>query len=414
MNDILPSEMGAWRRFETTFRRLCARYGFGELRTPIVEPTPLFERSIGEATDIVQKEMYTFVDKGEKSLTLRPEGTASVVRAYLEHSLFAQDPVTKCIYLGPMYRRERPAKGRYRQFYQAGAEVLGDRTPFCDAELISLLVRFLDQLGISDIEVLINSVGTAESRSDYRRELLRYLEPHQKALSSDSQQRLISNPLRILDSKDLNDQAIIRDAPRLLDYLTPDDQDHLERVVQLLARAGVEATVHPRLVRGLDYYTGTLFEVVSRTADLGAQNALGGGGRYDGLVEMLGGESTPAAGFAIGIERVLLTMGAAATEGPRMDVCVMSAEQGLRDDAFTLVHPLRKHGFHVGIDWRGQSIKSQMRRADKLGARFAVILGEREAKTRSVQLKDLAKHTQVEVPIEGLPARLHGLLKDTE
>lgn len=414
MNDILPSEIGAWRRFESTFRHLCSRYGFGELRTPVVEPTALFERSIGEATDIVQKEMYTFVDKGEKSLTLRPEGTASVVRAYLEHSLFARDPVTKCIYLGPMYRRERPAKGRYRQFYQAGAEVLGDSTPFCDAELISLLVRFLEALSISDIEVLINSVGSPETRSEYRRELLRYLEPHQQALSSDSQQRLSSNPLRILDSKDPNDQAIVQDAPKLLDYLAPADQDHLERVVQLIASTGIDATVNPRLVRGLDYYTGTLFEVVSRSADLGAQNALGGGGRYDGLVEMLGGEPTAAAGFAIGIERVLLAMNCTPSQGSRLDVCVMSADRGLRDAAFSLVHTLRAHGFHVGVDWRGLSIKSQMRRADKVGAKFAVILGEREAKTRSVQLKDLGKHTQFEVPIEGLPARLHDLMKEIE
>ncbi len=411
MNDILPSQMLAWRRLETAYRRLAARYGFEELRTPVLEPTALFERSIGEATDIVQKEMYTFIDKGEKSLTLRPEGTASVVRAYLEHNLGAQSPVTKCFYLGPMYRRERPAKGRYRQFYQAGAETLGDGSPFCDAELISLLVGFLGELGIVDIKVVINSVGNAETRNRYRKALVSYLEPIQEKLSAESQRRLQINPLRILDSKDPGDQALTEEAPALLEHLSPEDHDHFDEVLRLLGSTGIEFTVNPRLVRGLDYYTRTLFEVVSLSADLGAQHALGGGGRYDNLVQTFGGPSTPAVGFAMGIERVLLAMPEVAHESIT-DVWVVTTDQTLRGEAFALVHYLRAQHLSADADWRGQSLKSQMRRADKQGARFAVILGESEAAKKSVQLKDLKAHTQVQVSIAELALRLHALLEE--
>lgn len=413
MNDILPAHMGAWQRFEATYRRIAARYGYQEVRTPVVESTALFERSIGEATDIVQKEMYTFVDKGEKSLTLRPEGTASAVRAYLEHGMGSQEPVTKWFYLGPMYRRERPAKGRYRQFYQAGAENLGDGSPFADAELILMLVTFFKELGIEDIEVVINSIGDIEGRTRYQEALLTYLSPHRDRLSTDSQRRLDTNPLRILDSKDAKDQAIIQDAPLLTEYLDADDREHFNQVLEALKSAEVRVHVNPKLVRGLDYYTRTLFEIVSRSADLGAQNALCGGGRYDGLVEMLGGPRTPAVGFAIGIERVLLAMPSFVDE-PLTDVWVLTTGTALLGQAFQLAQTLRAQGLRVQADWRGQSLKSQMRRADKSGARYAVILGESEAAQAQVQLKDLRTHTQSEVALAELAAHLKSLLVEAQ
>jgi histidyl-tRNA synthetase len=413
MNDILPAQMGSWLRFEATYRRIAGLYGYQEVRTPVLEPTALFERSIGEATDIVQKEMYTFVDKGEKSLTLRPEGTASAVRAYLEHGMSSLEPVTKWFYLGPMYRRERPAKGRYRQFYQAGAESLGDASPFADAELIIMLVAFLKELGIADIEVVINSIGDVDARNRYQAALLTYLAPHRGRLSVDSQRRLDTNPLRILDSKDPSDHAITQDAPILGDYLAADDREHFDQVLTTLQSAGLGVRVNPKLVRGLDYYTRTLFEIVSLSADLGAQNALCGGGRYDGLVQMLGGPSTPAVGFAIGIERVLLAMPSHTPE-PSTDVWVMTTGKELLPHAFSLVQALRAQGLRVQADWRGQSLKSQMRRADKVGARYAVILGESEAAQQQVQLKDLREHTQTEVGLPELAARLKSLLVEAQ
>lgn len=413
MNDILPAQMGSWQRFEAAYRRVAGVYGYQEVRTPVLEPTALFERSIGEATDIVQKEMYTFVDKGEKSLTLRPEGTASAVRAYLEHGMSSLEPVTKWFYLGPMYRRERPAKGRYRQFYQAGAENLGDASPFADAELIIMLVAFLKDLGIDDTEVVINSIGDVEARNRYQTALLAYLAPHRTRLSADSQRRLDTNPLRILDSKDPDDHAITQEAPLLVDYLEADDREHFDQVLKLLQSAGLSVRVHPKLVRGLDYYTRTLFEVVSLSADLGAQNALCGGGRYDGLVQMLGGPSTPAVGFAIGIERVLLAMPPQA-QAPGTDVWVITTTEALLPQAFSLVQTLREHRLRVQADWRGQSLKSQMRRADKVGARYAVILGESEAAQQQVQLKDLREHTQTEVAMPELAARLKSLLVEAK
>ena len=301
MNDVLPEAMSRWHRVEECFRSFGARYGFGELRFPVVEPTSLFVRGIGDATDIVEKEMYTFTDKGEQSLTLRPEGTASAARAYIQHTVHAREPVTKWIYRGPMYRRERPAKGRYRQFYQLGAEVFGDPGPLVDAELIDFLVAFLTDVGVKDIAVLVNSLGSPATRSRYREALLAYLDPHRNDLSEDSQRRIDRNPLRVLDSKAAADQAVAAEAPTILDYLDEDDQAHFDGLRSGLDAVRVPYEIDPRLVRGLDYYSRTSFEIKGRGGQLGAQDTICGGGRYDGLVEALGGPPTPAIGFAIGL-----------------------------------------------------------------------------------------------------------------
>ena len=388
MNDLLPAEIGRWHRVERTFERMAERYGFAEVRTPILEPTELFVRSIGEVTDIVEKEMYTFEDKGGKSLTLRPEGTASCARAYLQHNVPNLEPVSKWYYLGPMYRRERPAKGRYRQFYQAGCEVYGDPGPHCDAEMIDMVVRFLEALGVRDVEVLINSLGSGDTRERYREALLAYLRPHAAKLSEDSQRSLERNPLRVLDSKAAQDQEIAADAPRLIDHLGEEDAAHFEELKATLDALGTPYQVDSSLVRGLDYYTRTLFEVRGRGGDLGAQNTLCGGGRYDGMIRDFGGPPVPAIGFAMGIERLLLSMEEAEGEAALDAFLVVQAPE-LRRDAVVLLRKLRDAGFRADADLRGKSMKSQFRRADKSGARWALVLGEQEKAAGEVRVKDL-------------------------
>ncbi len=408
MHDALPEDARRFHELESRFRTLAARHGFGEVRTPAVEPTELFIRSIGEATDIVEKEMYSFVDKGEDALTLRPEGTASAVRAYIEHQVGAKEPVTRWFYVGPMYRRERPAKGRYRQFHQAGCEIYGDPGPFVDAEMIDMIVGFLGELGIEDVEVLVNSLGSGETRTRYRDALLEYLTPFAAELSEDSRRRLETNPLRILDSKDENDARIAAGAPTILEFLGEEDRTHFESLKAALDALGTPYRVDPRLVRGLDYYTRTLFEVRGRTG-LGAQNALLGGGRYDNMIEQLGGQPTPAIGFALGMERLLMAM--PETPAPAsVDVVLLMTSPALREKAVVLARSLRQAGLRVESDLRGTSLKSQFRRADKLGAPYALILGENELANGMVTCKTLASGEQQELPIEGLGARLAGLL----
>lgn len=409
MNDLLPEELGRWRRLESIFRETAERYGFGEIRTPLLEPTELFVRSIGEATDIVEKEMYTFHDKGEKNLTLRPEGTASCARAYLEHTVGAREAITRWYYLGPMFRRERPTRGRYRQFHQAGVEVYGDPGPFIDAEIIDMLVRFLSELGIVDLRVLLNSLGDQETRQNYREALIRYLEPHRGSLSADSQRRLETNPLRILDSKAPEDQAIIEDAPSILEHLSEEDQAHFDGVRRTLDRLGTPYEIEPRLVRGLDYYSRTLFEVQGRGGELGAQNALAGGGRYDGMIEELGGKATPAFGFALGIERLLLAMGEAEDES-RPRVMILAANDEARVEAVALARELRDAGFNIETDLRGTSLKSQLRRADRSGAALAFVLGDDELARGVVQWKRLEGEGSGESPREGIASVVAELL----
>ena len=412
MNDILPEETPRWRRVEETFRALAARYGYGEVRTPIVEPTQLFVRSIGEVTDIVEKEMYTFTDKGDQTLTLRPEGTASAVRAYVQHTVYAREAVTKWIYLGPMYRRERPAKGRYRQFHQLGAEIYGDPGPFADAEIIEMLVSFLRELGTKDVEVLVNSLGGPETRPAYRDALVAFFEPHRASLCPDCQRRLDKNPLRVLDCKVERDAELAKGAPPILDYLGPEDRAHFDGLRAALDALDVPYTVDSRIVRGLDYYTRTLFEVKGRGGQLGAQDTLCGGGRYDQLVEELGGPATPAIGFAIGIERLLMVMDETAAPGAT-DVFVVAAGDSERTDAALVLRDLRSAGIAADADLRGTSVKSQMRRADKSGARVALILGEQEKARGVVTTRDLEKKEQSEVKREDLVRHLRARLEGT-
>jgi histidyl-tRNA synthetase len=411
MKDILPDEISKWHRLENAFRQRVEGYGFREARFPIVEPTALFVRSIGETTDIVEKEMYTFTDRGDKSLTLRPEGTASSVRAYVQHSVQAREPVTKWYYLGPMYRRERPAKGRYRQFYQAGVEVFGDPGPFVDAEVIDMVVGFISSLGITEVEVLINSIGGSETREHYRQALLEYLTPFRSDLCPDCQRRMDANPLRVLDCKVPRCAEIAADAPSLLKHLTDDDRAHFDALQETLTVLGTPYRVDGSLVRGLDYYTRTLFEVLGKGEGLGAQNALLGGGRYDEMVKSFGGPDTPAIGFAMGLERLLMAMPEDQLDS-HIDVFIVAAQAGVRGEATLLGRELRGTGLRIESDLRGGSLKSQLRRADKLNARVAMILGESEVERGIVQLKDLQKQTQDEVPREQAAKRVHALLSE--
>ncbi|MBW2509039.1 MAG: histidine--tRNA ligase [Deltaproteobacteria bacterium] len=409
MKDILPDEISKWHRLESAFRSRAERYGFREARFPIVEPTALFVRSIGENTDIVEKEMYTFTDRGDKSLTLRPEGTASAVRAYIQHNVQAQEPVTKWYYIGPMYRRERPAKGRYRQFYQAGIEVFGDPGPYVDAEIIDMVVGFISSLGISEVEVLVNSLGGAATRAKYTEALLAYLEPFRSELCSDCQRRMDANPLRVLDCKVPRCAAIAADAPSILGHLDDEDRAHFDGLQESLTRLGTPYRVEGSLVRGLDYYSRTLFEVLGKGEELGAQNALLGGGRYDQMVGSLGGPDTPAIGFAMGLERLLMAM-PSEPEVTHVDVFIVAAQPSVRAEAALLGRQLRDAGLRVESDLRGGSLKSQLRRADKMSARIAMILGEAEVDDGVVQLKDLQKKTQDEVPRAEAAARAKTIL----
>lgn len=399
MNDILPEEIGRWQRLEKAFRAMADVYEYREVRTPIVEPTALFVRSIGETTDIVEKEMYSFEKHGE-GLTLRPEGTAGVVRAFIEHSAHAQRPVSRWFYMGPMFRAERPQKGRYRQFHQAGCEVFGDPGPVIDAEMIDMLVGFFRDLGIGEIDVHLNSLGGPGTRTRYRDALVAFLTPKKEALSDDSKRRLETNPLRILDSKDPRDIEICEKAPSILDLLDEADRQHFDTLCKHLDRLGTPYQVDTRLVRGLDYYTRTLFEIRGSGGDLGAQNALGGGGRYDNLVRELGGPDTPAIGFALGLERILLAM----PELPEEErVSVLLAPLGARaaSEALVLARDLRRLGIPADVDGRGTSLKSMLRRANAMGARYCFVLGESEIERGVVQVKDLAQHSQEELPLDG-------------
>lgn len=401
MNDILPDQIERWQRLEAAFRRVVELYGYAEVRTPVVERTELFVRSIGEATDVVEKEMYTF-ERHEESLTLRPEGTASAARAYVEHSIHAREPVSRWYYLGPMFRAERPQRGRYRQFYQAGCEVYGDPGPAADAEVIDMLCQLFTELGIGQLDVGINSIGGAASRQRYREALLDYLRPKASTLSPHAQARLESNPLRILDSKDPRDQEAARGAPSILEVLDPDDRTHFEKLRVGLDALGTPYRVDPSLVRGLDYYTRTVFEIRSAMGELGAQNTLAAGGRYDTMVEGLGGPSVAAIGFAMGLERILLAMPAA--EEPKLPFCfVAPIGERAQAEGLRLARELRRLGVRTEVDARDRSIKSRLRRADAAGARVCVLFGDAELDRGVVQLKDLAQHSQEEVPLEGAP-----------
>ena len=416
MNDVLPADSALWQYFERTVADLLTGYGYQQVRMPIVEPTELFKRSIGEVTDIVEKEMYTFADRNGDSLTLRPEGTAGCVRAMLEHGLLGGGTSQKVWYAGPMFRHERPQKGRYRQFNQIGVETFNLAGPDIDAELILLSWRLWQQLGLQDAVTLeLNSLGSSEDRARYRDELVSYLRARFDQLDEDSQRRLESNPLRVLDSKNPQTQALLADAPRLADFLNEDAQAHFSGLRALLDAAGVPYVINPRLVRGLDYYGLTVFEWT--TDKLGAQGTVCAGGRYDGLVEQLGGKPAPAVGFAMGIERLLLLIQTLDRVPPELarqvDVYLVTLGDAAAVAGFRLAEHLRDAlpGLRLVVHCGGGSFKSQFKKADKSGALFALILGEDEAAAQQIGIKPLRTEGQQEnIAWQALPARLEQLL----
>jgi histidyl-tRNA synthetase len=392
MNDILPDETSLWLYAETTFRRILQGYGYRQIRFPILEKTELFKRSIGDTTDIVTKEMYTFLDRNQESLTLRPEGTAACIRACLEHSLLRQ-PIQRLWYRGPFFRHERPQKGRYRQFHQCSAEVFGLAGPDIDADLIMMSAAILEKLGIQPlVKLQLNSLGTSASRAAYRKTLLQYLKAHESELDEDSQHRLHKNPLRILDSKEPAMRQLIEHAPKLLEHLDEESLKHFEKLQEYLTHAGIAFEINPFLVRGLDYYTKTVFEWVTR--ELGAQGTVCAGGRYDGLVEQLGGDPTPAIGFSFGMERTLLLMQQGEKKyklPPDLHAYVIVDSDEAFINGLKLTHYLRSkvHGLRITLHCGGGTLKNQFKKADKSGALYAIILGEHELKTHSVSFKPL-------------------------
>ncbi len=409
MHDILPQDIPWWRHLEGAFRELAAAYGYDEIRMPLVEKTELFVRTIGEVTDIVEKEMYTFEDLNGEHLSLRPEGTAGCVRACIENGLL-HNQVQRLWYGGPMFRHERPQKGRYRQFHQLGAEVYGMAGPDVDAELILFTARLWRRLGLKGLELQLNSLGSLAARARYRERLVAYMEAHMEALDEDSRRRLHSNPLRILDSKNPAMQALIEGAPRLADCLDEDSAAHFEGLRALLDEAGVAYVINPRLVRGLDYYEKTVFEWVSDR--LGAQATVCAGGRYDGLVAQLGGRPTPAAGFALGMERILalLQEGGAAVEAAAPQVYLVMAGQGSDRAGLRLAEALRDRlpTLRLRVNCGGGSFKSQMKKADRSGALIALILGEEEIADGSVSVKFLREDRPQQRIAQGAVAEFLG------
>jgi histidyl-tRNA synthetase len=387
-HDVLPGESGRWAGLEATARRVFEQYNFQEIRIPIVERAELFRRSVGETSDIVEKEMYAFEDRDGTALTLRPEGTASVVRAYVEHAMHATEPVAKLYYFGPMFRRERPQKGRLRQFSQIGAELIGRDDAAADAEVLLLLHDVLRDLGVAGAAVHVNSLGDRACRPAYRDALVAWGTAHVDQLCADCRRRLEQNPLRLLDCKQPGCVAIRDTAPRMLEHLCDPCRAHFDRVLALLAAQGVRPQLQPYMVRGLDYYCRTAFEVVA--PGLGAQNALGGGGRYDGLVKALGGPDVAGVGFALGVERLAIVLGeAAAPAAPEFVIAPLGAAAEVA--AATLAHRLRRAGARVEVEPGERSLKSQMRHAGKLGARYVVLLGEDELASGRLTVRDMAE-----------------------
>lgn len=400
-HDILPEDIKRWHYIEETARTVFELYGFSEIRIPVIEFTELFARSIGAATDIVEKEMYTFTDRDGSSLTLRPEGTAGVVRAYIENSMYAKSPVTKLYYGGMMFRHERPQKGRYRGFYQIGAELIGPEEPASDAEIITMLWRFFEETGLAPhLKLELSSLGDRNCRPLYKEKLTEYFAPKKEELCEDCRRRLEANPLRILDCKVKGCREIAEEAPVMLENLCSECGEHFEQVKENLDSIAVPYVINPGIVRGLDYYTRTVFEIT--TEELGAQNAVAAGGRYDGLVEELGGPSTPAVGFALGMERLVLLQQKAVTSGFEKEISVFIAYLGeeARKKAFSLAFELRNQGNPTEMDYGARSLKSQLKRADKSGVRYTFIIGEDELSRGKVKVRDMEKSTEEELEIE--------------
>ncbi len=402
VKDVLPADITAWHHLETTARKLFEDYGFFEIRVPIFEYTELFARSIGASTDIVEKEMYTFEDRDGRKITLRPEGTAGVVRAFVEHKMYAESQLTKLYYMGPMFRHERPQKGRYRQFYQIGVEALGMDHPHVDVEILVMLHAMFARLGIAKLSLQINSLGDSACRGTYRDALKQYLKAKLPTLCTDCQRRYETNPLRVLDCK--VDADKFGDSPVMLDFLCGACRDHFQTVEEGLRRLGVPFEVNPRLVRGLDYYTRTTFELVM--GHMGAQNTVAAGGRYDGLVQEIGGPATAGIGFALGVERVVSLMDLTNLQPPRPQLFISALGDEAVAFVLPLIHNLRASGIRVETDYTGASLKSQMKKADKSGADHTLIVGEQELRSQTAVLRDMKTKEQVAVPLANIVENL--------
>jgi histidyl-tRNA synthetase len=407
MNDLLPPDIAVWHFLEERARESFRRFGYQEIRTPVLEDTALFVRGVGEATDIVGKEMYTFEDRAGRSLSLRPENTAPAVRAYVEHAMHVREPLTRWYYLGPMFRYERMKTGRYRQFWQMGAEAYGAGEPAQDAEMIDLGLQLFESLGLAGVRLELNSLGDATCRPAYLESLVAYLRAHQDELCDECRERLERNPLRVLDCKNPKCQAVVAAAPRITDALCGPCREHFDALQRKLDAIRAPYTLNPRMVRGLDYYTRTAFEFLSDAPALGTASALGGGGRYDRLVQELGGPNVPAVGWAMGMDRICLLL---AENGKREEsipeLFVAAADAVAQDRVFRLVSELRHKGIAVDFDPREGSLKSQMKRADKSGARFALVIGERELASGEGDLKPLAGGEPVHVRLDDVATAL--------
>ena len=408
VKDILPSQMPRWQMIEATARRLASHYGYSEIRIPIFEQTELYSRSIGTSTDIVEKEMYSFIDRDGTSLSLRPEGTAGVVRAYIEHNLATDFLSKKLYYIGPMFRHERPQAGRFRQFYQFGVEAFGTDDPLLDAEVISLLWHYFLNLGLKELTLYINTLGSFEERRSYITELKHYLASAEQ-LCGNCLRRMETNPLRILDCKVPQCRTIVSGAPTISHHLSPQSSSHFQEVLGSLQNLGIPYTIDFHLVRGLDYYSMTTFEI--RSPSLGAQNTIGAGGRYDGLFEAIGGQHTPAVGFAVGIERLalLLSNSPVLPQSPMVFVAGFGKEG--RPRGFELLHQLRKAGISAEMDFRALTLKSLLRSADRLSAMATLIVGDDEVSKEIVILRDMESKSQEEVPLNSVTESLISWIK---
>jgi histidyl-tRNA synthetase len=404
--DVLPTESHRWQWLEREFLALAALYGYREIRTPVFEDEGLFTRTSGETSDIVTKQMYSFRDKGDRPLALKPEGTAPVIRSLIEHNLCPTGTVCRLSYITPIYRYERPQKGRFREAHQVGLELVGSPSVAADAEIIEITVEFYRRLGMKDLNVLLNSLGREECRARYREAILRHAEAYLANQPVELQEKATKNPLRLLDSKDPEMQALMQTAPSVLSYLEPESLERFNELQRLLDAAGVPYTVEPSIVRGLDYYTETVFEVQS--AKLGAQSSLCGGGRYDGLVKELGGPPTPSVGVGMGIERALIVLEEEGVlpRGPTVDAFVAYTGPETKEDAFRLAADLRREGIAALLDIDGKSLKSQLRQSDRSGTSYVLVVGEEELLRGAIVLRNLSTSEQTEVPISEVASRL--------
>ncbi len=406
--DILPEESEKWHFVEETARLLFADYQYREIRTPLFENFEIFSRSAGDTSDVVTKEMYDFHDKGDRHVALRPEGTAGVVRAYVENKLYGPEHTKpyKAFYIGPMFRYERPQSGRQRQFHQIGVEAFGSDSPALDVEVIAMALAYFKQLGIDGLRVAVNSLGDTQSRADYRQALIDYLKPHYDELSADSQERLEKNPLRVLDSKEPEDQQFVADAPSILDYLTDEARSHFEQVKQLLDVLGIDYVVDPTMVRGLDYYNHTIFEVMVQSKALGhGYTTVCGGGRYSGLVKELGGPDDAGVGFAIGLERLMLLLADKGIEVPgghQLDVYVVGIGDETNVETLKLVQAIRGFGFSANRDFLGRKPKAQFKSANKENASFVITIGQSELESRTAHFKSMVTSEEVSLPLDDL------------